>query len=33
MFYSQLWYLGGKGKFEPFMELMIRNIKHVGEHI
>lgn len=30
MFYSPLRYPGGKGKLEPFMELMIRKMNHVG---
>ena len=30
MFYSPLRYPGGKGKLEPFMELLIRQTGHVG---
>ena len=30
MFYSPLRYPGGKGKLEPFMELMIKKMNHVG---
>ena len=30
MFYSPLRYPGGKSKLEPFMELMIRKLNHVG---
>lgn len=30
MFYSPLRYPGGKGKLEPFMELMIKKTNHVG---
>lgn len=30
MFYSPLRYPGGKGKFEPFMELLIRQTGHLG---
>ena len=30
MFYSPLRYPGGKGKLEPFMELMIKKLNHVG---
>ena len=30
MFYSPLRYPGGKGKLEPFMELMIKKLDHVG---
>ncbi len=30
MFYSPLRYPGGKGKLEPFMELMITKLDHVG---
>lgn len=30
MFYSPLRYPGGKGKLEPFMEMMIKNLNHVG---
>ena len=30
MFYSPLRYPGGKGKLEPFMELLIRQTGHEG---
>lgn len=30
MFYSPLRYPGGKGKLEPFMEMMIKKLNHVG---
>lgn len=30
MFYSPLRYPGGKGKLEPFMKLLIRQIGHLG---
>ena len=30
MFYSPLRYPGGKGKLEPFMELLIRQTGHLG---
>ena len=30
MFYSPLRYPGGKGKLEPFMELLIKQTGHVG---
>lgn len=30
MFYSPLRYPGGKGKLEPFMELLIRQTGHMG---
>ena len=31
MFYSPLRYPGGKGKLEPFMELLIRQTGHVAD--